>query len=402
MSPDASRLATVAPLREDLKLVADMVAPGSRLLDVGCGNGELLFYLLHAKGVDGRGMELSQGGVNSCVRNGLSVIQGDAADSRPARLPLARFRLHRARAATLQATRNPREVLHHLVRIGRHAIVSIPNFGHWRMRARLLLQGRMPRTAALPHHWYDTPNIHLCTILDFIELCDEENIAVERSVTLDDLGRPYRLNPRGRICESGGGAGAIPCCGDGADIILRPRRCANRNDGAILSWARGIMMLRIAGLIFAAVFLVVAATPLRAAQYLAPIDQQRSYSSGVVTQGGKTIWLAGEGGVTGPGGKKNTDLASQTRQIFENIAAALKEAGGSLDNVVTMTVMIRNQSDGPEFLRLRGEYFKKHYPASMLIVAKDFANPNLLLEVQGGCGHRRPSEVASYFHSSFV
>jgi methionine biosynthesis protein MetW len=199
MSPDASRLATLAPLREDLKLVADMVAPGSRLLDVGCGNGELLFYLLHAKGVDGRGMELSQGGVNSCVRNGLSVIQGDA-DHDLHDYPSHAFD-YIVLSQTLQATRNPREVLHHLVRIGRHAIVSIPNFGHWRMRARLLLQGRMPRTAALPHHWYDTPNIHLCTILDFIELCDEENIAVERSVTLDDLGRPYRLNPRGRIAN---------------------------------------------------------------------------------------------------------------------------------------------------------------------------------------------------------
>ena len=199
MSPDASRLATVAPLREDLKLVADMVKPGSRLLDVGCGNGELLFYLLHAKSVDGRGMELSQGGVNSCVRNGLSVIQGDA-DHDLHDYPSHAFD-YIVLSQTLQATRNPREVLHHLVRIGRHAIVSIPNFGHWRMRAHLLLQGRMPRTAALPHHWYDTPNIHLCTILDFIELCDEENIAVERSVTLDDLGRPYRLNPRGRIAN---------------------------------------------------------------------------------------------------------------------------------------------------------------------------------------------------------
>jgi len=120
----------------------------------------------------------------------------------------------------------------------------------------------------------------------------------------------------------------------------------------------------------------------RAAQYLAPIDTQRTYSSGVVTEGGRTIWLADMGGVTGPDGKKNTDFASQARQVFENIAATLKHAGGALDNVVTMTVMIRNQSDGPEFLRIRGEFFKKNYPASMLIVAKDFANPNLLLEVQ--------------------
>jgi methionine biosynthesis protein MetW len=204
MSPEASNLnggrpATIAPLREDLQLVSDMIDPGSRVLDVGCGNGELLYHLLHAKDVDGRGMELSQGGVNSCVRNGLSVIQGDA-DNDLHDYPSNAFD-YIVLSQTLQATRNPREVLHHLVRIGRHAIVSIPNFGHWRMRARLLVEGRMPRTASLPYHWYDTPNIHLCTILDFIDLCEEESIAVERSVTLDDLGRPYRLNPRGKTAN---------------------------------------------------------------------------------------------------------------------------------------------------------------------------------------------------------
>ncbi len=142
------------------------------------------------------------------------------------------------------------------------------------------------------------------------------------------------------------------------------------------------MKLRSACVTLAAILGVATLASAEAAEYLGPIDAQRSYSSGVVTQGGKTIWLAGMGGVTGPGGKKNTDFASQTRQVFENIAATLKQAGGTLDNVVTMTVMIRNQSDGPEFLKLRGEFFKKNYPASMLIVAKDFANPNLLLEIQ--------------------
>jgi len=142
------------------------------------------------------------------------------------------------------------------------------------------------------------------------------------------------------------------------------------------------MRLRSASVIFIALFGIAALASAEAAEYLAPIDTQRTYSSGVVTQGGRTVWLAGMGGVTGPGGKKNADFASQTRQVFENIAATLKEAGGSLDNVVTMTVMIRNQSDGPEFLKLRGEFFKKNYPASMLIVAKDFANPDLLLEIQ--------------------
>ena len=95
----------------------------------------------------------------------------------------------------------PHEVLRHLVRIGKRAVVSIPNFGQWRMRVRLLTEGRMPRTPSLPHHWYDTPNIHLCTILDFLDLCDDAGIVVERSVAMDDGGLPYRLNTRGRLAN---------------------------------------------------------------------------------------------------------------------------------------------------------------------------------------------------------
>jgi methionine biosynthesis protein MetW len=200
MSPDTRMITPLSvELREDLRLVASMIDSGSRVLDLGCGDGELLSFLVHNKGVDGRGMELSQGGVNACVRNGLSVIQGDA-DNDLRDYPSRAFD-YVVLSQTLQATRNPHEVLRHLVRIGRHAIVSIPNFGHWRMRLRILLEGRMPRTPVLPHHWYDTPNIHLCTILDFVDLCDAEEITVERSVTLDAQGRAYRLNPRGRLAN---------------------------------------------------------------------------------------------------------------------------------------------------------------------------------------------------------
>jgi enamine deaminase RidA (YjgF/YER057c/UK114 family) len=120
----------------------------------------------------------------------------------------------------------------------------------------------------------------------------------------------------------------------------------------------------------------------QAAQYLQPTNAQRSYGAGVVTEGGRIVWLAGMGGTRGPDGKKVEGIAEQTRQAFRNIEAALKRAGGTLENVVSMTVMIRNQADGDEFVRVRGEFFKSKFPASMLITAKDFANPDLLVEIQ--------------------
>lgn len=142
-------------------------------------------------------------------------------------------------------------------------------------------------------------------------------------------------------------------------------------------------MIRIlSNLGWAALVAVVLAGPSQAAQYLEPSNAQRSYGAGVVTEGGRIVWLAGMGGTVAPDGKKIADFAGQTRRAFQNIEAALKRAGGSLDNLVSMTVMIRNQSDGDEFVRIRGEFFKNHYPASMLITAKDFANPDLLVEIQ--------------------
>jgi 2-iminobutanoate/2-iminopropanoate deaminase len=122
--------------------------------------------------------------------------------------------------------------------------------------------------------------------------------------------------------------------------------------------------------------------PARAAQYLEPTNAQRSYGAGVVTEGGRIVWLAGMGGTRAADGGKIADFAGQTRQAFRNIEAALKRAGGSLENLVSMTVMIRNQADGDEFVKIRGEFFKSKFPASMLITAKDFANPDLLVEIQ--------------------
>jgi 2-iminobutanoate/2-iminopropanoate deaminase len=124
------------------------------------------------------------------------------------------------------------------------------------------------------------------------------------------------------------------------------------------------------------------ASPAFAAHALNPQNAQRSYGAGVVTQGGRIVWLAGMGGTVGPDGKKITDFAEQTRQAFRNIDKVLKEGGGSLRDLVSMTVMIRNQADGDTFVKVRGEFFKSKFPASMLITAKDFANPDILVEIQ--------------------
>jgi methionine biosynthesis protein MetW len=193
----AGRTATVPPtgIRIDLQLIAEMIAPKSRVLDVGCGDGALLDYLVHAKGVDGRGVEISQAGVNACVTQGLSVIQGNA-DTDLKDYPSDAFD-YIVLSQTLQATRKPHQVLKQLVRIGRHAIVSFPNFGHWRVRWQLLTRGRMPITDSMPLQWFDTPNIHFCTILDFMGLCDELDIVVEQGLAISRSGRPSPIRSIG-------------------------------------------------------------------------------------------------------------------------------------------------------------------------------------------------------------
>jgi len=179
-------------LRVDLQRIADMVGPNTRLLDVGCGDGALLDYLVHEKGVDGRGIEISTAGVNACVTQGLSVIQGDA-DTDLNHYPDDAFDFV-ILSQTIQATRNPRDVLENMLRIGKKAIVSFPNFGYWRVRLGLLFFGHMPITKALPYDWYDTPNIHQCTIKDFVRLCDRLGITIERSIALNNLGHTRRIH----------------------------------------------------------------------------------------------------------------------------------------------------------------------------------------------------------------
>jgi methionine biosynthesis protein MetW len=183
----------VSGVREDFKEIARLVRPGSRVLDVGCGEGSLLELLAREKGVDGRGIEISPEGVSACLARGLAVVQGDADRDLDDFLPGAFDYV--ILSQTLQAVLKPRHVLDELLRIGGQAIVTLPNFGHWRVRLDLLLHGRMPVTGALPEPWWSTPNIHLCTLRDFTELCEDLHLSIDACAALA-AGRPARAaNP---------------------------------------------------------------------------------------------------------------------------------------------------------------------------------------------------------------
>jgi len=166
-------------LRPDLGVIARHIEPGARVLDVGCGDGELLAWLRDERGCNAHGMEIDGENVGDCVARGLSVIQGDA-DADLVFYPDGSFD-YAILSQTLQTTRRPDRVLEELLRVGRKAFVSFPNFAHWRVRLSLLWQGRMPVTRLLPVAWYETPNIHHLTIADFRALVAERGITVERA-----------------------------------------------------------------------------------------------------------------------------------------------------------------------------------------------------------------------------
>ncbi len=183
-------------MRLDLRLIAEMVTPGARVLDIGCGDGALLAHLTTTKGADARGIEIDMAEVTEAVANGLAVIHGDA-DNDLAFYPDAAFD-YVILSRTLQAVEKPREVLRQMLRIGRHAIVSFPNFGHWQVRWQLLTGGRMPMTGTWHRPWFETPNIHPCTIRDFFDLCALEGYVVEQWLAADENGlrAPWRRASR--------------------------------------------------------------------------------------------------------------------------------------------------------------------------------------------------------------
>lgn len=184
-----TKLEQIKTIRRDHEIIASIIKPGARVLDIGCGDGALLDLLREQKNVDGRGIEISQKNVNQSVARGLSVIQGDA-DKDLINYPDNSFD-YAILSLTLQATRNPRTVLEELLRISDRAIVSFPNFGHWRIRWQIFAYGRMPVTDKLPEQWYETQNIHFCTIKDFVSLCKAVDAKIVQSISINNKGHSF-------------------------------------------------------------------------------------------------------------------------------------------------------------------------------------------------------------------
>ena len=170
-------------MKKEFKVISDLIEKKSRALDIGCGDGNLMEYLLQNKTKDIRGLEISKEKVQNCLSKGLTVIEGDAENDLK-QFPNKSFD-YVILSQTLQAFLNPENVINELLRVGRRAIVTIPNFGHWKVRIDLLTKGTMPITKNLPNEWFNTPNLHMCTILDFYNFCKKRNIKIFRSLSLN-------------------------------------------------------------------------------------------------------------------------------------------------------------------------------------------------------------------------
>ena len=171
-------------MKKEFQIISELVKNNSRVLDVGCGDGILMKYLKDNKNVDSRGLEISKEKVQMCIAEGLSVIEGNAEDDLK-QFPDLSFE-YAILGQTLQAFYKPEKVIDDLLRVSKKAIITIPNFGYWKIRIHLLLKGTMPVNKHLPNEWYNTPNLHMCTIKDFVNFCDKKNINLFRSIALHE------------------------------------------------------------------------------------------------------------------------------------------------------------------------------------------------------------------------
>ena len=171
-------------MKEEFNIISNLIEENTRVLDVGCGNGDLMKFLQENKTKDIRGLEISKEKVQNCLSKGLTVIEGNA-ESDLKQFPKSSFD-YVILSQTLQAFLNPELVINELLKVGKKVIVTIPNFGYWRVRLQLLFKGTMPVTENLPHEWYNTPNLHMCTIKDLFNFCDEKNIIIKKVVGVNE------------------------------------------------------------------------------------------------------------------------------------------------------------------------------------------------------------------------
>ena len=171
-------------MKKEFKVIADLLPNNTRVLDVGCGDGSLMNFLVKEKNIEVRGLELEKQNIQDCISKGLPVIQGNA-ETDLYQFPNQSFD-YVVLSQTLQAFYKPDEVLKELLRIGKSVIVSIPNFGYWRVRTSLLFFGKMPMTETLPNSWYNTPNLHMCSIKDLFNYCDEQNIKIQNVIGVNE------------------------------------------------------------------------------------------------------------------------------------------------------------------------------------------------------------------------
>ena len=181
-------------MKNEFKIIANLLPPASRILDVGCGDGALIEALIKEKNIDARGIELEEDKVKECISKGLSVIEGNA-ETELSQFPDKAFDVV-ILSQTLQAFYQPENVLAQLLRIGERVIISIPNFGYWQIRASLLFRGKMPVTKSLPYTWYNTPNLHMCSIKDFYQFCEKKKIKIDRVIGINSekTSSIYKIN----------------------------------------------------------------------------------------------------------------------------------------------------------------------------------------------------------------